>query len=95
VTCARPEGNSRTWLADGAVHIDVRGLEPPEPMVAILRAIDSGEAETVLVAHLDREPIFLYPELDDRGWSHELMPSSCGSADCEDGVTVRMERWGS
>lgn len=94
VTCARPEGQSRTWQADGAVHIDVRGLDPPEPMVAILRAIDSGEADTVLVAYLDREPIFLYPELDERGWSHELMPSSCGSPDCEDGVTLHMERWG-
>lgn len=93
MTCARREEQSRTWREDGAVHIDVRGLEPPEPMVAILRAIDSGEAETVLVAHLDREPIFLYPELDDRGWSHEVMPSSCGSPDCEDAVTLRMERW--
>ncbi|MEZ5822540.1 MAG: DUF2249 domain-containing protein [Bradyrhizobium sp.] len=93
MTCARPE-ESRTWRADDAVHIDVRGLEPPEPMIAILQAIDSGEADTVLVAHLDREPIFLYPELDDRGWSHQLLESSCGSADCEDGVMVRMERWG-
>ncbi|MCW5704017.1 MAG: DUF2249 domain-containing protein [Bradyrhizobium sp.] len=94
MTCARPEEESRTWRADDAVHIDVRGLEPPEPMIAILQAIDSGEADTVLVAHLDREPIFLYPELDDRGWSHQLLESSCGSADCEDGVMVRMERWG-
>jgi len=94
VTCARSEEQSRTWRADGAVHVDVRGLEPPEPMVAILQAIDSGEADTVLVAHLDREPIFLYPELEDRGWSHEVLPPSCGSPDCEDGVTLRMERWG-
>jgi len=82
------------WRADGAVHIDVRGLEPPEPMVAILQAIDRGEVDTVLVAHLDREPIFLYSELDDRGWNHELVASSCGSADCEDGIMLRMERWG-
>lgn len=95
MTCARPEQPGRTWRADDAVHVDVRGLDPPEPMVTILRAIDSGEADHVLVAHLDREPIFLYPELDDRGWSHELMPSSCGSAECEDGVMLRMERWGS
>lgn len=94
MTCARPAEGSRTWRADDAVHIDVRGLEPPEPMIAILQAIDSGEVDTVLVAHLDREPIFLYPELDDRGWNHELMPSPCGSADCEDGVMLRMERWG-
>ena len=82
------------WRADDAVHIDVRGLDPPEPMVVILRAIDSGEVGTVLVAHLDREPIFLYPELDDRGWSHEILQSSCGSLDCEDGVMLRMERYG-
>ncbi len=64
-------------------------------MVAILQTIDGGEVDTALVAHLDREPIFLYPELDDRGWSHELVQSSCGGADCEDGVTLRMVRWGS
>jgi len=94
MTCARPADGSRTWRTADAVHIDVRGLSPPEPMVAILRMIDSGEAATALVAHLDREPIFLYPELNDRGWSHELLPSSCGSADCEDGIALRMTRWG-
>ena len=73
MTCARPAENSRMWRTADAVHIDLRGLEPPEPMVAILKTIDGGEVDTALVAHLDREPIFLYPELDDRGWSHELM----------------------
>lgn len=93
MTCARPEENSRIWRATDAVHIDVRGLDPPGPMVAILQTIDSGEVDTALVAHLDQEPIFLYPELDDRGWSHELLPSSCGSSDCEDGVMLRMARY--
>ena len=63
-------------------------------MVAVLRAIDGGEFDTDLIAHFDREPIFLYPELDDRGWSHGLMPSSSGSTDWEDGVVVRMLRSG-
>lgn len=94
MTCARPEEKSRIRRATDAVHIDVRGLDPPEPMVAILQTIDGGEVDTALIAHLDQEPIFLYPELDDRGWSHELLPSSCGSADCEDGVMLRMVRWG-
>ena len=31
-------------------------------------------------ARLDREPIFLYLELDDRGWSYEIVPASCGDA---------------
>jgi hypothetical protein len=63
-------------------------------MLAILQAIDSGAASAVVIAHLDREPIFLYPELDDRGWSHELVPSSGGSGDAEDGIVLRMERCG-
>ena len=95
MTCIQPAEKSRKWRTADAVHIDVRGLEPPEPMIAILQAIDGGEVDAVLIAHLDREPIFLYPELDDRGWSHELIESSCGSADCEDGVMLRMVRWGS
>ena len=94
MACARPEEKCRIWRAGDAVHIDVRGLDPPEPMVAILQAIDSGEIESILVAHLDREPIFLYPELDDRGWSHELTASSCGSPDCEEGIMLRMVRCG-
>ncbi len=95
MTCSRPPEKSRTWRTTDAIHIDVRGLEPPGPMVAILQTIDGGEVDTALIAHLDREPIFLYPELDDRGWGHEIIPSSCGSTDCEDGVTLRMVRWGS
>lgn len=83
------------WRTADAIHIDVRDLESPEPMVAILQTIDGGEVETALIAHLDREPIFLYPELDDRGWSHELIQPSCGSTDCEDEVMLRMVRWGS
>jgi hypothetical protein len=93
VSCAERPEDARVWRTCEAVHIDVRGLEPPEPMVEILRLIDGGEVEGALVAHLDREPIFLYPELDDRGWSHELMDSSCGDHECADGVKLRMVRW--
>src|SRR5512139_2466346 len=95
VTRARPENNPRIWRTADAAHIDVRSLETPEPMIAILQALDSGEVDTALIAHLDREPIFLYPELDDRGWAYALLPSSCGSLDCEEGVMLRMVRWGS
>ncbi len=94
MTCACPADGSRIWRTPDAVHIDVRGLEPPDPMVAILQLIDSGEANPVLIAHLDREPIFLYPELDDRGWSHEIEPSSCADTHCDGSVTLRIARWG-
>lgn len=91
----RPAEKFPMWRTADAVHIDLRGLDPPEPMIAILGLIDGNEVETALVAHLDREPIFLYPELDDREWSHEIVGASCGTANCcKDGVMLRMTRLG-
>lgn len=49
------------------LHLDNRDLEPPEPMVRILAAIESMAAGEVLSALLCREPIFLFPELAKRG----------------------------
>ncbi len=40
----------------------------------ILRLIDGDPGVTVIIAHLDREPIYLYPELEDRGWAHDIAP---------------------
>ena len=89
--CAPTGQESRVWRTPDAVHVDLRGLDPPEPMVIVLRMIDLGEVDSVLIAHFDREPIFLYPELDDRGWSHEMMPSECGA--CDD-VRLCIARYG-
>jgi len=94
MSCARPEGG-RIWRTADALHVDVRGLEPPEPMVMILQLIDGGEAGSPLIAHLDREPIFLYPELDDRGWAHEIIPSACGDTACDHEVLLQLVRLGS
>jgi hypothetical protein len=80
------------WRTAEGIHLDLRGLSPPEPMDTVLRAIESGEVDTLLVGHFDSEPIFLYPELEERGWSHEVIDSQCG--DCEGGFMVRMVRWG-
>ena len=90
----RPQDGSRVWRDPDAVHIDVCGLEPPEPMVEILRMLDGGEVDAVLIAHLDREPIFLYPELDDRGWAHEIIASACGDPASADEVMLRIVRLG-
>ena len=52
------------------LHLDVRGLEPPEPMVQILAACENlAPGETLEVTH-DRRPQMLYPRLDERGLSH-------------------------
>ena len=89
---ARPADGSRMWRTAEGIHLDLRGLSPPEPMDTVLRAIESGEVDTLLVGHFDSEPTFLYPELEERGWSHEVIDSQCG--DCEGGFMVRMVRWG-
>jgi hypothetical protein len=88
--CGRLQAGSRIWQSEDGVHIDVCGLEPPEPMVQILQLID-GEVAGAVIAHLDREPVFLYPELDDRGWDHEIISSGCEHAD---EVRLRLVRCG-
>lgn len=47
--------------------LDVRDLDPPEPMVRILSTIEAMSASEVLSARLAREPVFLFPELEKRG----------------------------
>ena len=51
------------------MHIDVRGLPPPQPLVAIPRLVRSVGRETPVVVHHDRDPVMLYPELAQLGWS--------------------------
>lgn len=63
------EGGGKVWCGADGVHIDVRGLSPPAPLIAILRLIESDHHEGAIIAHLDRDPVHLYPELADRGWS--------------------------
>ena len=58
-------------------------------MLAILQMIEGGEVDA-LIAHLDREPIFLYPELDQRGWTHEII--SCMRDGCDKEVKLRLAR---
>jgi uncharacterized protein (DUF2249 family) len=50
--------------------LDVRGLEPPQPMVQVLQAIEAlAPGERLEVRH-DRRPVLLYPLLEERGLAH-------------------------
>lgn len=55
-----------TW-PDPSIHLDLEDLDPPEPMVRILAAVEEMEEGEVLFAVLSREPLFLFPELTKRG----------------------------
>lgn len=48
-------------------RLDNRGLTPPEPMIRILSALEQMGAGEILEALNDREPQFLFPELEARG----------------------------
>ncbi|MGB9664384.1 MAG: DUF2249 domain-containing protein [Ignavibacteria bacterium] len=50
------------------VELDVRDLPPPEPMIKILEMLSQIDEQTVLLVHHHREPIMLYPKLEERGY---------------------------
>jgi uncharacterized protein (DUF2249 family) len=55
---------------EGVNRLDVRGIEPPWPMVQILEALERlAPGDRLEVLH-DRRPLFLYPQLDERGFRH-------------------------
>ncbi|MGC8654686.1 MAG: DUF2249 domain-containing protein [Candidatus Kryptoniota bacterium] len=51
------------------VEMDVRGLEPPEPMMRILKKLTTLETNEILLVHHHREPVFLYDKLEERGFT--------------------------
>lgn len=50
--------------------LDVGGMEPPEPMVRILEAIDTLGPDERLRVLIDRDPIPLYRVLQRYGYQH-------------------------
>ena len=65
------EPSRRATPSRGSRVLDVRGLEPPQPMVRVLEEIETLGPGARLEVHHDRRPLFLYPQLEDRGFRHE------------------------
>ncbi len=72
------KGQSRRWVDADGIHIDVRGLPPPQPMVSILALVESIRDATPVVVHHERDPLFLYPELAEIGWTSERLDAPAG-----------------
>lgn len=54
------------------ILLDVRGLEPPQPMVEILSKVpELGPGDVLVVEHF-REPVPLYPHLEAAGCAHSI-----------------------
>ncbi len=56
-------------FGDKVKTLDVRHLEMPEPMVTILKEIETIEADSVLFVEHKKIPQFLLPELEERNYS--------------------------
>ncbi|HEU5208963.1 MAG TPA: DUF2249 domain-containing protein [Longimicrobiales bacterium] len=57
---------------DDVVVLDVRGLEPPEPMMRTLAALEQLPVGGTLVQLNVRVPQFLLPLLEERGFTYEV-----------------------
>jgi uncharacterized protein (DUF2249 family) len=66
--------------------LDVRALPPPEPMVRVLERLDTLAQGETLEVLLGRRPLFLYPQLEARGFAHRTDEPEAGV------VRVRIRR---
>ncbi len=75
---APPRGRSKPAPAV-TEELDLRGLEPPQPMLEILNKLEALPAGATFRARTDRQPIHLFPELIARGAHHVCEGDSDGS----------------
>lgn len=52
--------------------IDNRGLQPPEPMQRTLKALTELKVGDRLTIINDRKPMFLFEELEQKGYPYEV-----------------------
>lgn len=64
--------NTTEAIAWTDLQLDVGGMEPPEPMVRILEALDLLAPNERLCVLIDREPHPLYRVLEKYGFSHSI-----------------------
>jgi len=65
--------------AAAEVEVDARGLQPPEPLIRILNALETLPLGATLRARTDREPCHLFGEAVQRGFRYESKSQSDGS----------------
>ena len=53
------------------VTLDARGLEPPQPLIAILEALGRLPDDAGMCVQTDRRPLHLYSLLEQRGFTCE------------------------
>jgi hypothetical protein len=69
---------AKRWRDVDGEHVDVRGLAPPGPLVAILQVVAAIVDATPVIVHHDRDPLLLYAELAEIGWAAERVAGEPG-----------------
>lgn len=59
--------------------LDNRGLEPPQPMMRTLAALENIKENETLTIINDRRPMFLYEQLEELGFKQRTEPQDDGS----------------
>jgi uncharacterized protein (DUF2249 family) len=75
-TGAASAGETESDPEDDVVILDVRGLEPPEPMVRTFEALEALPVGKTLLQLNVRVPQFLLPQLEGRGFTYEIREQS-------------------
>ena len=61
------------------IHIDARGLEPPQPMEVVMQTLALLRPGQSIRLLLHREPFPLYPILAERGYRYQTRMDADGS----------------
>ncbi|MCB1368250.1 MAG: DUF2249 domain-containing protein [Rhodobacteraceae bacterium] len=64
----------RHWMEEDGLHVDVRDLAAPEPMIAILGRLETLATDGPVIVHHFCEPAPIYDDLADLGWTCEVVP---------------------
>ncbi|MCC2111598.1 MAG: DUF2249 domain-containing protein [Hyphomicrobiales bacterium] len=67
-----------SWQAEDGHHIDLRGLAPPDPLVETVAFLEGLSDDRPVIAHFDRNPELLFPELLERGWAWSYEDAEAG-----------------
>lgn len=81
-----PSTASKTWRDGEDLHLDVRGLPPPQPMVMALEFLDTLDDTRALFLHTPFVPMPLLDEVECRGWAWTIVSEAPGD------VVVHLER---
>lgn len=80
VSNAEPKREPEESFQGRTKELDNRGLQPPQPMVRTLKALETSAPGDRVVIHNDRVPMFLIEELQRLGYPYSVEQQQDGSA---------------